>query len=230
MALCWFKAKHLKTFHSSPSWLPFSAFLRLNKGLFCSSKHSKHIFLVLFKAPIHLRWGKICMRVCDLYDYHHNMPLPGMLVGGQMRWALFWSSLKVGSGAVCLLLIVWDSRLGSLGIPVTDGPKLWPERCASGIQPAASPIHSLVSFPTQFLSLSAFVFANSLSFSSSASHFSHLSAFCVSRLFHAAHLFVKTGKKDVETIFQFVLQLITKKWQHIELNMKVFEVERLIWL
>lgn len=192
MALCWFKAKHLKTLHSSPSWLPFSAFLPLNKGLFCSSKHSKHIFLVLFKAPIHLRRGKICMRLCDLYDYHHNMPLLGMFVRGRMRWALFWSSLKVGAGAVCLLLIVRDSRLRSLGIPLTDGPKLWPERCASGIQPAASPIHSLVSFPTQFLSLSAFVFANSLSFSSSASHFSRLSP---SVPFRAAHLFVKMEKK-----------------------------------
>lgn len=75
MALCWFKAKHLKTLHSSPSELPFSAFLLPNKGFFSSSKHSKHIFLVLFKAPIHLCWGKICMRLCDLYDYHHNIAL-----------------------------------------------------------------------------------------------------------------------------------------------------------
>lgn len=102
-----------------------------------------------------------------------------MFVRGQMRWALFWSSLKVGAGAVCLL-IVRESRLGLLGIPLTDGPKLWPERCASGIQPAASPIHSLVSFPTQFLSLCVFVFANSLSFSFSASHFLHLSPSSVS--------------------------------------------------
>lgn len=66
MPSCWFKAKHWKALHSSPSALFFSP----NKSFFSSSKH---IFLVLFQARIRLCCGKICACLFHRHDFHHNV-------------------------------------------------------------------------------------------------------------------------------------------------------------
>lgn len=75
----------------------------------------------------------------------------------QGKWdGNFFKAFENWAGAVCPLAIVVQEQNLSLGIPLTNQPKLWPKRWPSGIQLCfANSVYLPVSFLTQFLSPSA---------------------------------------------------------------------------